>query len=180
MSEQYQVSSKFLSLILRHKPETIGLQLDENGWANVDELIAKTKEHGRLLDFELLEELVLTNDKKRFAFNEDHTKIRANQGHSLNVDLALQETMPPEKLYHGTVEKFITAIKKEGLQKMDRQHVHLSHETATAQKVGSRKGKPVILGILAAEMHKAGFLFYLSDNGVWLCDRVPPEFILFN
>jgi putative RNA 2'-phosphotransferase len=177
--EQFKTTSKFLSLILRHKPETIGIQLDENGWANVDELISKINANGKELDFESLENIVLTNDKQRFSFNDDLTMIRANQGHSIEVDLALEPALPPEKLYHGTVAKFLEAIKENGLQKMSRQHVHLSHDISTAQKVGSRRGKPVILTILANEMKEEGFTFFLSENGVWLCDHVPSKFILF-
>lgn len=179
MSEINKTTSKFLSLILRHKPETIGIQLDENGWANVDELIEKINAQGIELDFESLENIVLTNDKKRFSFNDDLTMIRANQGHSIEVDLALEPALPPEKLYHGTVEKFLDGIRENGLQKMSRQHVHLSRDISTAQKVGSRRGKPVILTILANEMKEEGFTFFLSENGVWLCDHVPSKFILF-
>jgi len=179
MEQSNHTTSKFLSLILRHKPETIGLQLDENGWANVDELISKINANGKELDFESLENIVLMNDKQRFSFNEDLSMIRANQGHSIEVDLALEPALPPEKLYHGTVAKFLEAIKENGLQKMSRQHVHLSHYIYTAQKVGSRRGKPVILTILANEMKEEGFPFFLSENGVWLCDHVPSKFILF-
>lgn len=171
--------SKFLSLVLRHRPEQIGLQLDANGWADVDELIERLNAHDTPLDFELLEEIVVTNDKQRFAFNADLTKIRASQGHSIAVDLALQPVQPPGKLYHGTVATFIDAIKVNGLQKMSRQHVHLSSDEATAIKVGSRRGKPVILTIDAAGMHADGFLFYLSENGVWLTDQVPVAYISF-
>ena len=116
-------------------------------------------------------------DKKRFTFSPDRTKIRASQGHSLSVDLALEPVVPPEFLYHGTVDKFINQIKQQGLQKMDRQHVHLSSDQETAEKVGGRRGKPVILIIMASEMHKAGFPFYISHNGVWLCDAVPAQYI---
>jgi putative RNA 2'-phosphotransferase len=171
--------SKFLSLVLRHKPERINLQLDANGWADVDELIKQLNAHDVPLDFELLEEIVITNDKQRFAFNADLTGIRASQGHSINVDLALQPVQPPGKLYHGTVARFMDAIKIDGLQKMSRQHVHLSSDEATAIKVGSRRGKPVILSIDAAGMHADGFLFYLSENGVWLTDEVPVAYIMF-
>ncbi|MBN8640822.1 MAG: RNA 2'-phosphotransferase [Flavobacteriales bacterium] len=171
--------SKFLSLILRHAPETIHLQLDPNGWANVNELIQKCNEKGHQLDFDLLEEVVETNDKKRFAFNDDLTKIRANQGHSIEVDLNLNESKPNDFLYHGTVEKFLDAIKKEGLQKMSRQHVHLSKDIETAVKVGSRRGNPIILKINAPKMVANGFKFYLSENKVWLTDAVPSEYIEF-
>lgn len=171
--------SKFLSLVLRHAPETIQLQLDKNGWANVDELIIKCHQFGKEFDFELLEEVVETNDKKRFAFNEDLTKIRANQGHSIDVDLNFKELQPIDFLYHGTVEKFIDLIKNEGIQKMSRQYVHLSKDKETAIKVGSRKGKPIILKIDAQKMFESGFKFYLSENNVWLTDEVPAKYIEF-
>jgi len=179
MTEQYKNKiSKFLSLILRHQPEKIGLELDENGWAFVNDILEKSKLQ---FTFEALEEIVITNDKKRFSFNEDKTKIRANQGHSLktiNLDLVAQT--PPEFLFHGTVERFIPAIKLEGLQKMKRQHVHLSLDKETALKVGSRRGKAIILVVRALEMQNKGHKFYKSENGVWLTDVVPSDFIDFN
>jgi putative RNA 2'-phosphotransferase len=175
MNENYKKTvSKFLSLILRHSPETIGLQLDPHGWADVDELISKSSVK---FTSEELEEVVETNDKQRFAFNADHSKIRASQGHSVEIDLALQAQQPPEFLYHGTVAKFFEGIRKEDLQKMSRQHLHLSHDKQTAEKVGSRRGIPVILNINSGQMHRDGILFYLSDNGVWLTDHVPPQYI---
>lgn len=170
--------SKFLSLLLRHQPETIGLKLDKNGWAMVDELIEKSKRRNRTLSKEILKEVVATNDKKRFSFNEDETMIRANQGHSLkNIDLELKAIVPPEFLYHGTVPKFMQAIREKGLLKMSRQHVHLSQDLQTAMKVGSRRGVPTILIVKSGEMHVKGFEFYQSKNGVWLTDHVPVEFI---
>lgn len=169
--------SKFLSLILRHSPETIHLKLDQNGWADVQELITKSNKNRKALDFETLQHVVETNDKKRFAFNEDLTKIRANQGHSITIDLELQPQTPPDELYHGTVAKFMDAILKGGLQKMSRQHVHLSKDKETAIKVGSRRGVPQILKINANQMTKDGYVFYCSDNGVWLTDEVPPKYI---
>jgi len=171
--------SKLLSYILRHSPETIKLKLDENGWADVNELIAKFDLYDLTLGFELLEYVVENNDKKRFAFNSDKTKIRANQGHSISVELNLNETEPLEYLYHGTVEKFLPDIKAQGLQKMSRQHVHLSTDKETANKVGGRRGKPVILTINSWAMHRAGHKFYLSANNVWLTDVVPAEYIAF-
>ncbi|MDX2174021.1 MAG: RNA 2'-phosphotransferase [Bacteroidota bacterium] len=171
--------SKFLSLVLRHKPEEIGITMDSNGWVNVDELIEKCNTHRQKLDFETLEEIVITSDKQRFAFNDEYTKIRANQGHTVNVDLEFEITKPIEFLYHGTVEKFIESIKTNGLQKMQRLHVHLSKDKETAIKVGSRRGKPVILKIKALEMFKDGHEFYLSKNGVWLCNEVPEKYIEF-
>jgi putative RNA 2'-phosphotransferase len=169
--------SKLLSFILRHSPETIGLKLDENGWAEVSALIAKFDLYDRRIDFELLEYIVQNNDKKRFAFNDDKTKIRASQGHSISVELNLNETEPLAYLYHGTVERFLLDIKVQGLQKMSRQHVHLSADRETAVKVGGRRGKPIILTINSGAMHRAGYKFYLSDNNVWLTDVVPAEYI---
>jgi putative RNA 2'-phosphotransferase len=170
--------SRFLSLLLRHKPEIIGLALNEEGWADVHELMQKW--NGSIkLDRPLLEAVVSTNDKKRFSFNSSGTMIRANQGHSIQVELNLQTQMPPVLLYHGTVEKFLPSIQTEGLKKMGRQHVHLSVDEGTAVKVGSRRGKPVVLTIQSKSMHEAGFTFFLSDNGVWLTETVPPDYIIF-
>ncbi|MEA9415197.1 RNA 2'-phosphotransferase [Flavobacterium sp. PL02] len=171
--------SKFLSLVLRHSPETINLKLDENGWADVEELIAKCSKNGNTLDSELLDYVVENNDKKRFAFNDDKTKIRASQGHSISVELNLNEAEPSEFLYHGTVGKFMDSIKKEGLQKMSRQHVHLSQDRETAIKVGGRRGAPQILSVRSGAMHRDGFKFYLSENNVWLTDAVPAKYIEF-
>ncbi|KIA93394.1 RNA 2'-phosphotransferase [Pedobacter kyungheensis] len=171
--------SKFLSFVLRHSPETIGLSLDENGWANVDELLQKSSRDGKILTIEMLTHVVESNDKKRFAFNNDKTKIRASQGHSIEIELNLMAVTPPEQLYHGTVAKYLEGIKKEGLLKMSRQHVHLSKDKETAVKVGSRRGLAQILTVNAGEMHRAGFQFFLSDNGVWLTDSVPENYIAF-
>jgi putative RNA 2'-phosphotransferase len=171
--------SKFLSLILRHSPETIGLQLDDNGWADVQELLSKSAQHKHPFTKEELELVVADNDKQRFAFNGDHSKIRASQGHSVNIQLALAPQEPPEILYHGTVQKFLESIQREGLQKMSRQHVHLSKDRETAEKVGSRRGVPVILSIRSGQMQRDGILFYLSENGVWLTDNVPVKYIEF-
>ncbi|MDY8137757.1 RNA 2'-phosphotransferase [Aquimarina sp. 2201CG5-10] len=179
MKTNHKHISKFLSLILRHNPDKIGLQLDENGWADVTELLHKTKRLQPQLNFELLKEIVVTNDKKRYAFNEDYTRIRANQGHSIKVNLNYQPQEPPVFLYHGTVAKFMDAIREKGLLKMSRHHVHLSEELETATKVGSRRGKPIILTIKSGEMQANGFKFYQSDNGVWLTETVPPEYIEF-
>lgn len=171
--------SKLLSLVLRHAPEKIGLQLDKNGWAKVDELIEQCKVNNKQIDQNLLELVVETNDKKRFIFNEDKTKIRANQGHSIDINLNLEAMSPPNFLYHGTVSKFMENIRKDGLKKMNRQHVHLSKDLDTAIKVGSRRGKPIILSIRSGDMDKNGFLFYCSENGVWLTDHVPNKYIEF-
>lgn len=179
MKNTHKRISKLMSLVLRHKPEHLDLTLDENGWVKVDLLLAAMQRQGLDVDRDLLEEVVRDNDKQRFAFNEDRTQIRANQGHSIEVDVELEQKTPPSVLLHGTVEKFLDAIRESGLEKMNRQHVHLSGDLETANKVGSRRGKPVILQIDAAKMEKNGHVFYLSANGVWLTDHVPPGFITF-
>ena len=181
MNEKYKKQiSKFLSLVLRHQPDYIGLQLDDNGWADVETLIERSKSRNLHFSFDELEEIVVTNDKQRFAFNGDKSKIRANQGHSVKfIDLQLEAVQPPEYLYHGTVTKFIESIRTVGLQKRSRQHVHLSKDRDTAIKVGSRRGVPIILNIRSLEMHNKGFVFYRSENNVWLTDHVPVEFIVF-
>ena len=166
-----------MSLVLRHKPDAIGLQLNESGWASVPELIQKINENGNSVNFDIIKTVVGTNDKKRFAFNDDKTMIRASQGHSIEVDLNLQPVTPPDLLYHGTAERFVTQILKEGLKKQQRQHVHLSLNIETATAVGSRQGKPVILTIDAKAMAQHHFLFFLSANNVWLVDSVPVEYI---
>jgi len=176
-SNQTTHLSKLLSYILRHKPEEYEIVLDKNGYTNVDELINKLKARNENINFEILQHVVDTNNKKRFAFNDDLTKIRASQGHSVDVELGYTEQPPPEILYHGTVEKFLPAIMKEGLQKMERHHVHLSADKATAIKVGQRRGKPIILEIKSGEIFLAGYKFYLSANGVWLTNHVPAEYI---
>ena len=181
MNEKHKKTiSKFLSLVLRHSPETIGLTLDANGWADVEELLTKSARQHHSFSKEELEEIVATNDKQRFIFNADKTKIRANQGHSVEVDLSLTATMPPEVLYHGTVAKFLPNIRAEGLKKMERQHVHLSKDIETATKVGNRRGTAMILHIQSGVMYKEGYAFYLSANGVWLTDNVPARYIEFN
>ncbi len=168
---------KFISLILRHKPETIGITLDEQGWADVEELIKAMKKAGKEIDKKKLECIVAENEKQRYIFNENHTKIRANQGHSIAVDLQLEQKQPPEILYHGTATRFLESIKKEGLKKMTRQHVHLSKEKQTAVYVGKRHGRPVVLKVYAKKMYQKGHHFYLSENGIWLCDAVPWEYL---
>lgn len=169
--------SKFLSLILRHQPEAIHLELDENGWADIEELREKSARNKINFTLEELDEVVETNNKKRFAFNEDKTKIRANQGHSIDVDLALTPQQPPEYLYHGTAEINIPSILEKGIEKRSRQHVHLSSDKETATKVGMRHGKPVILTIRTGLMFQEGIEFYLSENGVWLTDFVDAKYI---
>lgn len=174
---QKKKTSKFLSYVLRHHPELIDLNLDENGWANVDELITKSTNDSQGFSFEELDEIVQTNDKKRFIFNEDKTRIRANQGHSIGIDLALKPQQPPEFLYHGTVQSNIESILEKGIEKRNRQHVHLSQDIETATKVGMRHGKPIILSIKTREMYENGIEFYLSDNEVWLTDFVDAKYI---
>jgi len=169
--------SKFLSLILRHQPEKIGLQLDPQGWADVDQLMRNAPKAGYSIDRSILEHVVITNNKKRFAFNEDGTKIRASQGHSIAIDLDSLPQEPPKVLYHGTGQHSLAAILKEGIQKRARQHVHLSSDVPTAINVGRSHGKPVVLEIAALAMHRQQHLFYLSANKVWLTDVVPPQFI---
>jgi putative RNA 2'-phosphotransferase len=169
--------SKFLSLVLRHQPQLIGIELDEQGWINVDELLKQANAHGKELTMELLNDVVETNSKKRFAFDEGRQKIRASQGHSVEVELGYQPQTPPEILYHGTGEKSVSSIENGGLEKRSRQHVHLSRDMETAVQVGSRHGKPVVFNVLAGEMYKNGYKFYLSENKVWLTDSVPNQFL---
>jgi putative RNA 2'-phosphotransferase len=171
--------SKFLSLVLRHQPEKIGLKLDEAGWVAVSELMQACNAGGFPITRSLLEEVVQTNDKKRFAFSDDGLKIRASQGHSVEVELAYAPLAPPEILYHGTATRFLDSIKEQGLLKGQRHQVHLSADRETAVRVGARHGEPVVLVITSGQMHTEGFLFYLSENRVWLTDHVPPRYIKF-
>ncbi len=168
--------SKTLSLVLRHRPEKFDLQLDKQGWCAVADLLEKFNQNGIALNQETLEEVVQSNDKKRFAFSEDGLNIRASQGHSIDIDLAYQPVIPPEILYHGTAERNLVSIFKEGLKKRNRHHVHLSADKETALNVGQRYGKPKILIIRAREMQAQGHLFYCSENNVWLTEEVAPEF----
>lgn len=168
--------SKYIALILRHKPETIGISLDEHGWANVSELIEGiAKDHDFNMD--MLEEIVRTDNKQRYSFNEDHTLIRANQGHSIPVDVELEEVVPPEILFHGTGKKFVSSIDEQGLISKSRLYVHISEDIDTATKVGIRHGKPVIYKVKSGEMHRDGFIFYRSVNGVWLTKAVPVKYL---
>ncbi len=169
--------SKFLSLVLRHKPETIGIDLDENGWVDIDLLIQKTNEYGKDLNRQDLNFIVENNSKKRFAIDEVNNKIRANQGHSLNINLGFEPIQPPEILYHGTAQRFIESIMETGLEKRNRHHVHLSADKNTAINVGQRHGKPIILEVRASEMFENGFQFFRSENGVWLTDKVPTFYL---
>lgn len=170
--------SKFMSLILRHKPETIGIKLDNHGWANVDELINGMCSHGTSIDIPMLEKIVEIDNKKRYSFNNDKTKIRANQGHSIAVDVELQEIKPPEYLYHGTATKYEDSIDKNGLIPKSRLYVHLSSDVDTARKVGSRHGDPVIYTVQTGLMYNDGHTFYKSVNGVWLTDNVPVKYLM--
>lgn len=169
-------TSKFISLILRHKPEIIGITLDEHGWANVDELIAGiAKTHP--IDMAILEQIVAEDEKQRYSFNEDKTLIRANQGHSIPVDVELEEKQPPEILYHGTGEKYVSSINEQGLIPKSRLYVHLSKDEETAVKVGQRHGKPVIYKVKSGEMYNDGYKFFRSVNGVWLTKSVPVKYL---
>lgn len=169
--------SKFLSFILRHKPEVIGLKLDAHGWASVDELIARSRAAGTWFTRENLLRIVEISDKRRFSISADESHIRAAQGHSISVELGLSPQEPPPLLYHGTATRFIESILREGLKPQARQQVHLSIDEATARHVGQRHGKAAILTVDALRMYVKGFKFYLADNGVWLTDQVPPEFL---
>ncbi|MBX3160850.1 MAG: RNA 2'-phosphotransferase [Deltaproteobacteria bacterium] len=171
--------SKFLSLVLRHQPQLIGITLDEAGWVDVDELLAACARRGRHLTRAELEEVVAASDKQRFALSPDGARIRANQGHSVSVDLQLAPAEPPELLFHGTVAAALAGIRAEGLVRGKRHHVHLSRDVATANVVGKRRGAPVILTVRAAEMVAAGHTFYVSENRVWLVEHVPASFIDF-
>ena len=172
-------TSKFLSLVLRHRPGIIGLKLDKNGWADTNELLTKVSKKKMPLTLETLKIIVKENNKKRFAFNEDYSKIRASQGHSIKIDLALAPSTPPATLYHGTVAKNIPSIKRLGLLSQKRNHVHLSKDIDTATNVGQRHGKPIILIVQSGQMHRDGIPFYLSENKVWLTEQVAPKYIDF-
>ena len=169
-------TSRFISLILRHKPETIGITLDEHGWANVDELITGISRTHPLTK-ELLDEIVRTDEKQRYSYNEDKTLIRANQGHSIPVDVELPELEPPAILYHGTGRKYTESIDHQGLIPKSRLYVHLSMDRDTAVKVGRRHGEPVVYTIQAATMYRDGYSFYRSVNGVWLTKTVPTKYL---
>lgn len=172
--------SKFLSLVLRHKPEVAGVKLDAHGWADVDKLIDGCQKLGKDIDMVMLERTVVENDKVRFTFNSDKTKIRANQGHSIAVDVELEEETPPLYLYHGTLERNHASIKERGLLKMKRLHVHLSLDEETAEKVAARRvGASLICKIDSGAMARDGYKFYRSKNGVWLTEHVPMKYIMF-
>lgn len=169
--------SKFLSYHLRHNPGEIGLELEPGGWIAVEALLAAAQAHQFPLTRSQLNLVVETSNKQRFSFDSTGTRIRANQGHSIPIDLQLEPRCPPEILYHGTGHQAVESILAQGLQKRARHHVHLSPDIDTATEVGMRHGKPVVFTIKAAEMHQFGHLFYCSDNGVWLVDEVPPEYL---
>jgi putative RNA 2'-phosphotransferase len=169
--------SKYLSKHLRHEPERLGLTLASGGWVEVDTLLTAMARHNFVVTRAELDEVVVKNDKQRFSFDPTGTQIRANQGHSVAVDLELEPTVPPDILYHGTGEKSVRTILEHGLKKMSRQHVHLSRDYDTAVKVGARHGKPIVFLVQAAAMHTAGHIFFVSDNGVWLVESVPPQFL---
>lgn len=178
MNEEKRIRcSKFLALILRHQPESVGLILDPEGWAPIADVLAACRKKNRALTFPELEELLALDEKKRYSLDETRTKIRANQGHSTAVELTFEERTPPALLYHGTVERFLPGIFEQGLKPGNRHHVHLTESRETAQKVGARRGKPVILTVNAEAMAQAGHRFYISENDVWLTDAVPAQFL---
>jgi putative RNA 2'-phosphotransferase len=177
MDRRLTTISKYLSRYLRHAPHELGLALRPGGWVPVDDLLDAARRHGFPIDYDELVEVVETNDKRRFSFDASGEMIRANQGHSVEVDLQLEEWEPPETLYHGTVERFLLSILAEGLNKGKRHHVHLSKDVETARKVGARRGKPVILTVDTGRMHRDGHRFFVSANGVWLTDAMPPGYL---
>ena len=172
----YDRLSRYLSLILRHHPEVIGISLDAHGWADVDELIAGIAQKKKF-NREILEEIVRTDKKQRYSFSEDGTKIRANQGHSVQVDLELQPIEPPDLLWHGTAEKYADSIEKTGLKPGSRMYVHLSPDIETAVTVGKRHGSPIVYEVKSGQMHRDGFSFYRTVNGVWLTHNVPKVYL---
>lgn len=180
MKDDHRRTSKFLSLILRHRPEKVGITLDQEGWVVVSELIQACAAHGFQLTLAELQAVVLHNDKQRFSFSADGLSIRAHQGHSVKVELGYESTPPPPTLYHGTALRFLPSIKAQGLLKGRRHHVHLSAETETATAVGRRYGQPIVLQIASAQMHQDGHMFFRTANGVWLTEQVPVEYITFS
>jgi putative RNA 2'-phosphotransferase len=170
-------TSKFLSLHLRHRPERLGLALEPGGWVSVDALLTAAARHGYPISLAELEEVVARNDKQRFSFDASRTRIRANQGHSVPVDLELEPVEPPPVLYHGTGERNVPRIEHAGLRKMRRHHVHLSPDRETARRVGARHGRPVVFEVDAAAMRAAGHEFFRSANGVWLVEVVPARYL---
>ena len=179
MKDRHVRISKFLSLVLRHKPEKIGVALDREGWVSVATLLEALGAHGLRLTLDELREVVRANDKQRFSFSPDGLSVRANQGHSLKVELGYEPSEPPPTLFHGTAERFLPSIRERGLLKGSRHHVHLSEQEATAAAVGRRYGRPVVLGIASGAMHADGHTFFRSANGVWLTEHVPARYIPF-
>jgi len=177
--DEQKKRSKFLSLVLRHQPDLIGIELDDAGWVRVDDLLAGLKSKGKGMTAEQLEVVVAQNDKKRFELDEQQQRIRARQGHSVSVELGYEAVEPPELLLHGTPKQFLDSIRQQGLEKRKRHHVHLHQDNDLAASVGQRRGKPVVLTIEAKKMHDDGHKFYLTENGVWLTDHVPAKFIRF-
>jgi len=179
MKDRHTRASKFLSLVLRHQPEKVGLTLDREGWVSISLLLQACGTHGLDLTQDELQELVRTNDKQRFTISPDGLLIRASQGHSVEVELGYEPEPPPPLLYHGTAERFLSSIRQQGLIKGRRHHVHLSDNTETAKTVGGRYGKPVVLRIDSERMQRDGYSFFRSDNWVWLTESVPVEYIMF-
>jgi putative RNA 2'-phosphotransferase len=174
----YAKISKTLSYILRHNPGDYGVTMDQEGWVEVLDLLEALYRRGYELDLSTLFDVVKTNDKQRFALNHDNTKIRASQGHTIDLQIAFQEATPPETLYHGTTESNLPSIMRDGLKKMERQHVHLTEDMDAARKVGARRGKPVVIAVMSKSMSENGFRFFLSENHVWLIDHVPPTYLM--
>lgn len=177
MKDRVKRVSKFMSFVLRHEPGAIGIELDPNGWVAVDDLLAGMEREGRGIDADLLDRVVYENDKQRFEFSDDRTRIRARQGHSVEVDLAYEPTTPPDVLYHGTATRKLDLLLGEGLKKMARHHVHLSTNRETMLAVGKRYGRPVILAVDARQMHADGYVFFVTGNEVWLTEEVPPKYL---
>lgn len=178
--DEFTSMGKFIALVLRHKPEIIGIKIEYFGaWANAEELLRGIQKSGKHIDMQMLEDIVKKDNKKRYSFNFDKTKIRANQGHSIPVDLGLEIRTPPDKLYHGTAQRFIESIKEKGILKMSRNYVHLSKDPQYAAKIGSRHGKPAVIELDVENMKKDNINFYISENNIWMCDYVAPKYLKF-
>ena len=177
MTKTEQKISRFLTLVLRHDPAAIGLTLDAHGWAKNDDLLRCLQQHGQNLTLEGLQNIVNGSPQQRFSFSDDGSQVRASQGHSVDIGLKLSPQIPPQFLYHGTATRFMEFIEREGLKKMTRQHVHLSAKPRTAHESGNRHRQPIILEISAETMSHHGLKFFLSENGVWLTDSVPPDYL---
>ena len=179
MNDNLTKKSKFLSLVLRHQPEKVGITLDPAGWVAVADLLEGCRRNGHAITQDQLREIVRTSDKQRFALSDDGARIRANQGHSVGVDLGHSPVTPPEILYHGTAEKYVPSIRAQGLRRGNRHHVHLSERRDTAAAVGTRHGRLVLLEVRSGEMHRAGLAFFKTPNNVWLTDAVPVQYLVF-